>query len=857
MTTMAEMIKAPVRLANKLASAARSLILRHLQWIFVATTTKPLMVFAACCLVFLLSCLSISRISFEADIFRLFPQKGPLALFTDTMKWTGSAGNAYFLLEGDRETLVGEADAFAEKLRNLAVDGKPAFTGIKYRVVDPGEAKSFADFLGYAVTRPQFFVNPGDAPRYRQLLSPAAADASLRRARTELATPGSVTDIIAADPLYLRDVIMPRFKAASQMLDLDPSSPYFLSRDGRVLIIIAEPARPVTDIAFARKLVAAINEARKGSAVRISCTGAHLAAVADESVFKENVLVAVLTSLVVVLAIFFAAYRRFLPTLLIPLILVFGIVPAIGVAGLLHPTLSVISLAFTSLIIGLGTDYPIHLYDRFHFERSRGRSTEEALRLATVDTGHALFTSATTTAFPFLCLVLSDVRALSELGLLVGLGGVFTLYATLVFLPPLLIFMDKRFPLREYRPLPGFSLGAVWKSGQRHRRKTAVFSILAILCLLLAATNISFESELKNLQPRSSEAFITQENMERHLSISPRQLIVAVEGKDLGNVMSRGDRVDALAGRYRQQGEIVSFSSLGQVINDAAAQREVINGLMRTDGGDTEADLKNSMARQGFAVEPFRDYIRNLAGLGHARVLHIGEALDRLSSSPFRGIVERHLVRNGGEYHLLTYLNYRGPEFHQADFLKGLRDIDPTARATSVDLVSGQLSDSVRKSFIWGLIAGGAIVLFLLVSHFSTREGIFYTLFPLYAGIISMLGLMALFGMPLNFMNVTVLVTIIGMGSDYGLHIAHRVRNCGRDEYRERYTQAGRAVLLSCLTNIVGFGSLVFTDYGALASIGWATNFGIAAITLFTLVTLPAFMRAPEKWGKDDGFVRQ
>jgi len=96
--------------------------------------------------------------------------------------------------------------------------------------------------------------------------------------------------------------------------------------------------------------------------------------------------------------------------------------------------------------------------------------------------------------------------------------------------------------------------------------------------------------------------------------------------------------------------------------------------------------------------------------------------------------------------------------------------------------------------------------------------------------------------MRLNFMNVMVLVTIFGMGSDYGLHVAHRVRNCDEGEYKDRFIQAGRAVLLSGLTTIAGFGSLAFTDYGALASIGWATNFGIAATTLFTLWSLPAFM---------------
>jgi predicted RND superfamily exporter protein len=57
-----------------------------------------------------------------------------------------------------------------------------------------------------------------------------------------------------------------------------------------------------------------------------------------------------------------------------------------------------------------------------------------------------------------------------------------------------------------------------------------------------------------------------------------------------------------------------------------------------------------------------------------------------------------------------------------------------------------------------------------------------------------------------------------------------------------RFIQSGRAVLLSAITTIAGFGSLAFTDYGALASIGWATNFGVAATALFALGAIPAFI---------------
>ena len=95
--------------------------------------------------------------------------------------------------------------------------------------------------------------------------------------------------------------------------------------------MIAEPVRPVQDMEFARKLVVAINEARKGTTVSVSCAGAHISAVLDEQAMKSNVLVSILSSLLVVLGIFYAAYRRILPTLLIPIILVCGVVLALGV----------------------------------------------------------------------------------------------------------------------------------------------------------------------------------------------------------------------------------------------------------------------------------------------------------------------------------------------------------------------------------------------------------------------------------------------------------------------------------------------------------------------------------------------
>lgn len=817
----------------------------HLEWLFRITTRRPALVFFVAFFLLVPASLSILSTRFESDIFKLFPaEKGSLKLFLDSLEWTGGSRQAFFLLEGDQQILIPEADAFAARLKAVEVDGKPAFTRITYRVFDTAEAEPFARFIGYAVTHPQLFLDRSATADFSNRLTPGAIETALLRTRTELASQMGMgmRDLAVADPLSLRDLVLPRLKAASQALNLDPDSPYFLSRDGKVMIMIAEPAKPVNDMAFARKLVAGINEARRDARVNISCTGAHLSAVIDESVMKRNIIACIISSLFVVLGLFYLTYRRFLPTMLIPLILLYGVTLALGTAGLFLPSIHIISFAFTALIIGLGTDYSIHLYDRFYSERSNGQETMEALRRAVTDTGHGLFTAAVTTALPFLALVISDVRALSELGLLVGLGVLFSLYATFLFLPPLLVFAERRFPATAYKPLPGFGLGRIWSFSRRYRRAMIPLSFLLVAAFLAASWFISFEGELKNLQPRSSEAFLTQEKLEKHLSISPKQLLVAVEGNDLEKVMGRGSRIATLAERYQRKGQIVSWSSLDQVVNSPATQREILADLAQSAGAERwEQEVAGALARNDFAVEPFQPFLHGLSRLKGAGPTPAAEGIEQLAASPLRGVVQRHLVKDGNGWHLLVYLYYSGKEFAQQEFLRELAALDPAARATSVDLVSSQLAESVKSSFLWGFLLGGALVLCLLLAHFESLFGIFASLFPVISGVIVMTGMMAVTGMGLNFMNAMVLVTILGMGSDYGLHVAHRVGGARKDGRKTEYVQASRAVLLSALTTIAGFGSLAFTDYGAMSSIGWATNYGIGATALFALVFLPAF----------------
>jgi len=824
-----------------LLGQAATLVPLHLSWLDRMTRSFPRRVVAVLATLLTLSLASLATLRFETDIFQLFPADRPaLRLLLDSLEWSGGAREAYFLLEGEPEALPGEAEQLAERLRALQVDGAPAFKRVVYRIYEETEAQRFADLVAFAAAHPAAFVPPDQLDALLARMSDRGIEQALDLLTTQLATSigASSVGIAIADPLGLRDLFLPRLKAGSQALDMDPSSAYFMSRDGRVLIMIAEPAKAVQDMAFARKLVAGINQARADSRVAVSCAGAHISAVIDEAAMKFNILACIISSLLVVLGIFYAVYRHLWPTLMIPVFVASGVLASLGLAGLFLDSVHIISFAFTALIIGLGADYSIHLYDRFHTERSFGASTDEAITRAITDTGQGLFVAAASTCLPFLALAWAEVRALSELGLLVGLGVLFTLYANLVLMPLVLRLLDR--PDRSYRPLPAVGMDRLWRFTGRWPRLILAITAVCWLLLLLFAQRTSFDVELKNLQPQHSEAFRAQQLVEQHLNLAPKSLLVAVDGPSQAAVLQGNLPVEQLAAGLAGQGKLQAWSSLGQTMNRQADQQQIIAGLSRLN--TLSVTLEKQLERQGFNQQDFAAYLGLLRDGSLTAVVPDQTIISRLAVSPLRSVVERHLVQDATGWHALTYLYFNPDQVNLEQLVNQLSHVAPEARVTGTDLVSSELLEAVRRSAVRGIGLGTGMVLLLLLLHFRNLVGVAASLGPVLFGAVAMLGTMSLVGLKFNFMNIMVVVTIVGIGCDYGMHILHRCSTDDPAQQSAAFVQAGRSILLSALTTIAGFGSLAFTDYGAMASIGWAANYGIFFTALAALLPLSALM---------------
>ncbi|MBN2443926.1 MAG: MMPL family transporter [Spirochaetales bacterium] len=172
-------------------------------------------------------------------------------------------------------------------------------------------------------------------------------------------------------------------------------------------------------------------------------------------------------------------------------------------------------------------------------------------------------------------------------------------------------------------------------------------------------------------------------------------------------------------------------------------------------------------------------------------------------------------------------------------FNKALEKVSPKITGMSQISVEWmmELNEATPKAALFIYIA---VLIFLVASFRSLKYTIFASV-PLVLGMIWMLGFYPLFGFKMNMTNVMVIPLIIGMGIDFGIHIAHRFKTEGNIEATYRYT--GKGVFLSALTTMIGFGSLgLVGSFPAIGSLGAILFFGITACLATTLIILPALL---------------
>ncbi|MBZ0160682.1 MAG: MMPL family transporter [bacterium] len=201
--------------------------------------------------------------------------------------------------------------------------------------------------------------------------------------------------------------------------------------------------------------------------------------------------------------------------------------------------------------------------------------------------------------------------------------------------------------------------------------------------------------------------------------------------------------------------------------------------------------------------------------------------------------LKKQFVGRDGSYLIRVYPKGDPWEFAtQITFVSELRSVDPDAVG---DPVKGfEVISAMKRGYqhvaIYALI--GVAALFLL----NLRDLRYFLLakVPLLIGAIWIAGLMELFHLKFNLANLIIIPLIVAPGVENGLLIIHRFREEGEAAILPK--SIGKGVVLSSLTTMIGFGSLLMAHHRGAYSIGLLVTLGVGAVLLVSVVVLPALL---------------
>jgi len=192
-----------------------------------------------------------------------------------------------------------------------------------------------------------------------------------------------------------------------------------------------------------------------------------------------------------------------------------------------------------------------------------------------------------------------------------------------------------------------------------------------------------------------------------------------------------------------------------------------------------------------------------------------------------------------GRYLLMVYP--RGDIWNrqvQKEFIAEVSKVYPNVTGTPVQLYhyTALLKSSYEEAAWYSL---GAIAILVLI-HFRSLFSVLLALVPVAIGSLWLGGLMGWLNIPFNPANIMTLPLVIGIGVTNGIHILNRFAEEQTPSILARST--GKAVLVSGLTSMAGFGSLILAQHRGIHSLGCVMTVGLATCMVAGLTFLPALL---------------
>ncbi|HET8577108.1 MAG TPA: MMPL family transporter [Methylomirabilota bacterium] len=668
---------------------------------------------------------------------------------------------------------------------------------------------------------------------------------------------------------------------------------YFLSEDKSLLFILVEPPKGekgsfVSDhraIETIRDAIATLRPAFPNAQAGV--TGAPALSNDEMSAAFRDSQIATILAFALTLLVMTLAFVRVGKPLLMLAVLAVSLAWSMGVITLTVGHLTIFSVMFISIVVGIGIDYGIYFLFRYEEEIFLGRNLKEALELTAARTGPGMLIGALTAGGTFYMLMLTDFRGIQELGFIAGSSILLAWLSMMTFFPALIVMVDRRHASRprDQKP-PAHRLERihvpVLDRLTSFTRTVLVAAAAATALSIWALPSVGFDYNLLNLQAKGTE------------SVAWEKRILATTGRSGFNGLASADTLDELRRKHHAFENLPSVSEVDSVLHlIPEGQEEKIKIIrsfaplvapvrigrsspmdldrLRKDLADIKkrfdvvaaeagsklpaeiqavrektaalmkqldkADRESAEAALSYLqAQLYRDFVNKFYSLQrnlNPRIVGINEVPEELKRK-FIGANGRFLIQ---VHPKVDIWERQGA----SQFVRDLRSVDPDV--TGPPVITYEATRLMERAYLQG--TAYAFILVGLLTYLMIRRlrESMLAMLPLVLGLLWTIGLMHVFGLKFNLANVWGLPLIIGASAEFGLNLTLRYLEGRRHGGPLVARSTVMAVALNGITTMVGFGSLMTAAHQGIFSLGLLLTIGSGCGLLASLIVLPVILR--------------
>ncbi len=532
-------------------------------------------------------------------------------------------------------------------------------------------------------------------------------------------------------------------------------------------------------------------------------------------ILGDMLFLAPITALVIIIVLFLS-FRSWRGVLLPLMTVAISVIWTIGLMGLLHIKISIVSDVIPVILLAVGSAYTIHVINRIR--QDRAEDPEKGLQKALAYIIVPVFLAATTTMAGFISFIFgSYLTMISTFGIFMALGVAFALILSITFAPALMAEFPEKIRTHQTGPnkrndFLDLVLERTWRIVINHPGRVVLVWIIILAVAVAGMFMIERKVDINDYFKPSDPTHIAEKVFrEKFGGATPVYLTVR------GNVQDPAVLRDmrSAANFMEQSGSIVQTQSVADLI-------EEMNEVMGE--GKTIPDEQAKVEQLWFLLEG-QDIMEQLVTY---------EKDEGLVTATF----------NNGDVDKMQEFVDGLEEFIQSN--PGWKDHVAFTGLPSLYL---QIDRSILNSQMQSLIYATLLVLIMVAVILRSLKRGLQAIIPILATLIVLFGTMGLAGLSLDIATVLVGSVSIGIGVDYAIHMIshfdHEVRGGASvaDSIKQAVRISGRAIVINVLSVALGFLVLMFSNlvplqhFGLLVAVTMVTS-GAAALTLLPATVL-------------------